>query len=116
MYIINGSSDTLATGNPEATGNYMNLTLCETYEEAVYNAKSNALMQIWLGGRDIDQSSKNIKGRTEYLDTAKKAEIAGENTRMQLYAKAAGKFCEAQCYAQLAQKNPYCIEREGGDY
>lgn len=128
MYIINGSSDTLATGNPEATGNYMNLTLCETYEEAVYNAKSNALMQIWLGGRDIDQSSKNVKSRTEYLDTAKKAEIAGENysyraeiaqdenTRMQLYAKAAGKFCEAQCYAQLAQKNPYCIEREGGDY
>ncbi len=128
MYIINGSSDTLATGNPEATGNYMNLTLCETYEEAVYNARHYALMQIWLGGRDIDQSSKNTAQRTEYLDTAKKAEIAGENysyragiaqdenTGMQLYAKAIGKFCEAQCYAQLAQNNPYCIEREGGDY
>ena len=128
MYIINGSSDTLVTGNPEATGNYMSLTLCETYEEAVYNAKNYAMMQIWLGGRDIDQSSKNTEQRTEYLDTAKKAEIAGENysyragiaqdenTKMQLYAKAASKFCEAQCYAQLAQNNPYCIEREGGDY
>lgn len=128
MYVMNGSSDTLVSGSPEGTGNYMAVTLCESYEEAVWNAQYYAYMQNWLAARDIDQSGKNTAQRTEYLDTAKKATIAGENysyragiaedeqTRMELYGKAMSKFCKAHCYAQLAQNDPCKIAREGGDY
>lgn len=128
MYIMNGSSDTLVSGAPDGTGNYMCVKLCETYEEAVYEAQHYAYMQNWLAARDISQSSGDVDERTENLDTAKKAAIAGENyayragvatdgdTKRELYGKAISKFCEAQCYAQLAQNDPTKIAREGGDY
>ena len=128
MYIMNGSSDTLVSGNPSGTGNYMKLTLCENYEDAVYEAQMYAYMQNWLAARDIDQSGENTEMRTENLDTAKKATIAGENysyragvatdpdEKRTLYAKALSKFCEAHCYAQLAQNDPHKIIREGETY
>lgn len=128
MYVMNGSSDTLASGSPEGTGNYMAVTLCESYEDVAWNAQYYAYMQNWLAARDIDQSGKNVKARTEYLDIAKEATIVGENysyragiasdeeTKMELYGKAISKFCKAHCYAQLAQNDPDKIVREGEDY
>ncbi len=128
LYIMNGSADTLVSGNPEATGNFMNLKLCETYEEAVYEAQRFALMQNWLAARDIDNAKGDTKEREENLDKSKAATITGENyvyranlagekaDRMKYYGKALSKYCEAQCYAQLAQDNPTCIAREGANY
>ena len=128
MYIINGSSDTFVTGNSNATGNYMNVKLCKNYSDTAWNAQHYAYIQIWLGARDVSQSEGNVKDRIDNLNKAKDAMAAGEGysykagvatteeTKMKFTGKAISKFCEAQCYAQLAQNNPTKIARDGADY
>jgi len=128
LYIMNGCENTLVSANPDATGNFMHLTLNEDIMESVSEAYSYALMQNWLAARDISNSSGNTTEREEYLDQAKEAVIAGESymykaeiasdeeTKLKYCGKALTKFCEAECYGQLAQDNPTKIAREGGDY
>ena len=128
MYVMQGCRDTYMSDIPYATGNFWRITLEDDIETAIAQAEGYAQKQIWLGGRDAENADKNKAGKTENLNTAKEALYEGKAyvdmagcesdyiTKLSYFSKAATAYGKAQCYAQLAQKNPLKIEREGADY
>ena len=126
-YFVTGSCrDNLLSVQPEATGNYMRLTLKDTPEEVNDDSRSYAQLMIWLAERDIDRSgSRADMKRIACLDKAKAAFLEGynyqflsnnaevENDLLQLLAKSTTAFCRAQSLAQMAQNDPHKIARDG---
>jgi len=114
FYITNGCRDTLMSVNPNTTGNFMCLHLCNSVVDTVKRASEDAQIQIFLGARDMARSNKKDGERLKHLNGAKAAFLEGVNLmnlavceenrleQLDLFGKSATAFCRAQCYGQLA--------------
>ena len=126
LYMMKGGKNTLVSMNPNATGNFVRITLTKKPKDSVNIARDEARKQIFRAGRDLDEMAdaakeKKLNKAKEYFLQADnmtyKALCAAERTdRLTYFGKAATLFCKAQAYAQLAQKNTKKVVRDGEDY
>lgn len=128
MYIMVGQRNTDLSDVPNSTGNFCKVSLTKSIDGVIYNSRTYAQVQIWLGARDMDSAEGDLEKRKANLEKAKKALYDGENylsmigttedqgKTLEYYGKAISAFSKAQCYGQLAQNDPHKLTREGADY
>ena len=119
-YFSKGGEATNVSIQPQAIGTWWKIVLSDDLWETVASAKSALMMDLYDAARDLEDATDATE-KTAYLDTARScmnegynyeilAGLAEGNARYAYYGKALTAYCKGQCYAKLAQNDPYAVD------